>query len=259
MSDDDFNPPRLTARRVDYSDADHDFAQRRRPRRKRSTALRISLAAVLILLGGLATFATIFAVASITGYRFSFLFGETRPSVAAEAPSTPSPVTDAATQDIAAAAASPTPPAMVPADNPIGLQAQQWGVAGCLGSIVDISKYLTANTDASWRLARGTLDASQEMFGGTIIARDKTSGLQGVSTLFATPSGTGRCNAGYDLVVYFPEACEQTRTRNPAGFEAKLELGPIAEVYSNASGRGAITLLPAGAAGCVMIRTEFFY
>ena len=73
------------------------------------------------------------------------------------------------------------------------------------------------------------------------------------------PVATGGCDTGYVLAIYFPETCDKTRTRKEAGFEARLDLGTAAEVYSNASGRGTISLLPAGAAGCVMIRSEVGY
>lgn len=250
--------PRLAAPRVDYprehepeeygaEDYEPKYSPRQSP--QQSLGARVGRGAFFIAIGGILTAGLIFVLA-----------GDIRDyvNVFAQDPGAPTAPSPAAAPETAFAAA-PAPPTVVMPDNPIALQAQQWGITTCLANVIELARYLTANADASWRLLRGTTNVNQEMFAGSIIVRDKTTGLQNFSTMFATPVPGGRCDSGYEVVTYLPESCEQARARKPAGFETKLGLGPLAEVYATANGRGSITLMPAGAAGCIMIRTEFFY
>jgi hypothetical protein len=213
--------------------------------RQRGSLGRVALAILFFLSGGVATWAALFFTGA-AGDRFGLLPAAGTPdAVVASEPTAP--------------AAPAAPPFTVPADNPIGLQAQRWGVAACLPEIARLSDFLAANTEASWRLVRGTTDPDKEMFAGTIVARDKTTGLRGVSTLFATPATSGRCNSGYDLTIFFPESCEQARIRRQPGFDTRANLGPVAEVFLNESGRGSVAYMPAGPDGCILVRTEVTY
>jgi hypothetical protein len=159
-----------------------------------------------------------------------------------------------------ATAASPAANApSVPDNNFIARQAQQWGIAQCLGGIIDTSGFLTRNTDAFWKLSRGPTNPDREMFTATMVTRDRGTGVGGISGMFAAPAGTGACNTAYLSTLYFPEPCARTRESSFAVFNQKLDLGPIAEAFATADGRATLYLLPAGETGCVVVKSEAFY
>jgi hypothetical protein len=242
--------PRIAAPLAAFPEIDYAPERLRHvERRRQGSFARFALCFLFFLLRGLTAWAGLVFTGG-TGDRFGLL---------------PAAVGTPPTESVDAAPPSPATPAAdapafsVPADNPIGLQAERWGVAACLPAIVQLSDFLATNTEASWRLVRGTTDPDKQMFAGTIVARDKTTGLRGISTLFATPATSGRCNSGYDLIIIFPEPCEQARLRRQPGFDTRANLGPVAEVYLNESGRGSVAYMPAGPGTCILVRTEFSY
>jgi hypothetical protein len=232
------DPPRLTARRYDYAGPDELFHP---PRRRRHSLFgRIVRSFALMAVGAFAVVVLMLALTGDLRDPLALFRKNTQPLAAVPA------------------AASPVS-ATVPAETPIALQAQQWGIATCLGPIADIEKYLSTNADMSWRLIRGMANPDQELFAGSLLLSDRASGLRGIATMFTAPVVGGRCDGGYDVVIFVPETCEQARARKPPGFDTRLDLGPIAEVYAATSGSGSVTLMPAGATGCIMVRNEFFY
>jgi hypothetical protein len=150
-------------------------------------------------------------------------------------------------------------PAVIPEGNLVARQAQQWGVADCLAQTAAVLDFLTRNMEYSWLARRGETDANRALFSATIAGREQGSGIQGLSGFFAAPVGNGRCNAGYQTTMYFADTCVRTREIVFPTFSSRIEFGNIAEAYATPGGQATVYLLPAGAAGCVAVKSELFY
>lgn len=204
-------------------------AVRLRQKKRRSWGKDIASGAALVALGALCATGIILFLIKSTGDLFGLL------EVPAPIESTPAPES-----------------------HPIALQAEQWGISDCVGKIADLSNYLTLNTDHTWLAQRGEEDANRQVFSATIAARERTTGVQGLSKLFAAPVGENNCNAGYQTTIYFPSSCPQAHQALFPSFATRLQLGDIVEAYANAD-RATLFLLPAGASGCVLVKSELFY
>jgi hypothetical protein len=213
-----------------------------RPERQRTAsrgsnrARRLLAAAALVVLGAIMAAGAFIYIGGNSGLRFQL-----RSALA----------TNGANPESAAV--------VVPKNNLVALQAQKWGVSQCLGGITQLSEFLTRNTDYTWLARRGDKDADSQMFSAIVAAREKTSGAQALSGLFATPARGGACNLAYQMTMFHPDTCARTRETVFPTFSTRIEFGAVAEAYSTADGRATLYLLPAGPAGCVAIKSEVFY
>lgn len=230
---------------VDFEPVHRPSRQRRRPRR----IGRISAALALTALAAIAAI----VVMSIFGLS---PFPSSPPSATPVANQTSgTPVANQASATPGSAAAVD-----VPADNHIATQAKDWGVSDCLGRVVTLSDFLTKGASARWLLTRGTNDANKEMFSATIAAKEVASGLAGISNLYASPAGDGRCDAAYQTTVYLPESCSDAHERVFPRFLTRIDLGSeVADAFATVDGSARLFLLPAGASGCVAVKTEILY
>ncbi len=153
----------------------------------------------------------------------------------------------------------PVDPVTVPADNAIGQQAQTWGVSQCLGGVSYLSGFLTAGMNANWLLTRGTGNADEELFAATIVGEETSSGLRGISNLYAAPVWGGGCDTAYESTIYIAAQCRQARDAVFPTFTTPLELGStVVDAFTTESGTGRLFLMPAGP-GCVAVKSEIFY
>ena len=231
----DHEPRRLAGRGPDAPAFEFRAERGRRPKHRRSwVASLIAALAFIVLGGGLAT--------GLLVYFDTLPLGSLG--------------TRGAAPETSANAAGPPP---IPDSNLVARQAQAWGVADCLGGITRLSEFLTANMDYTWLARRGEANANRELFSATIAAREQGSGIQGLSGLFAAPVGDGRCNAGYQTTMYFPEVCARVREVVFPTFSTRVEFGSLAEAYATSDGGAMLYLLPAGPSGCVAVKSELFY
>ncbi len=228
----DDHEPRRLAGRTREAPAVEFRAERRRTRARRSGWIgRLAAGLALLLLGGIGAVGIL-------------LYLQRGPAAQEAGPG---------------AAAAPASPPAISATNLVARQAQQWGVSDCLAQTAALSDFLTRNMDYSWLARRGDGDANRELFSATIAGRQQGSGIQGISGLFAAPVGEGRCNAGYQTTMYFPDTCPRTREVVFPTFSSRIEFGTVAEAYATADGRATLYLLPAGPGGCVAVKAELFY
>jgi hypothetical protein len=156
--------------------------------------------------------------------------------------------------------AAQTEPVTVPDDNLIGKQAQEWGVARCLGRVVFLSQFLTQGTTANWLLTRGQNNPDAELFSATIIAHEQATGLRGISNFHVAPVANGGCNTAYESTLYYAGTCAQTHERIFPAFTQPVELGSeVAQAFTMSDGTGRLFLMPAGETGCVAVKSEIFY
>lgn len=236
-------------------DFDYIPERRPRPRRRASWPSRILAALSFILIGAAVAAASIL----LAGERGLLPFAQ---QVAqAPAPASPDPSQpDAGPPDATPPETTPqTPPIDIPESNLVARQAQQWGVGTCLSSIAGLSDYLTRDMSYTWRAQRGNRDANGEMFIAALAEQETATGTKGMSVLFAAPVAAGGCNAAYQTTVYYPAACPQVQEAVFATFSTKVEFGDIALSFSTPEGGAVIYMLPAGEAGCVVVKTEQFY
>jgi hypothetical protein len=223
----DFEPPR-------------EPQPRGRRRKRRAAGLRtgigvLSLPLALLGLGAAAAAGAIFALDI--------------PRRAASAPSTA----------VAAAQAPVRSPLKISPDNPIGLKAQEAGIVDCLPQIANVAQFLTRGSTAQWVLTHGE-NADRTMFSATIAAREDATGIGGISNLYATPTGAGRCNLGYESTIYFPMSCAEAHAQAFANVATSVPLGSdVVEAFRAAGDGGRLYLMPAGPSGCVAVKTEIFY
>ncbi len=159
-----------------------------------------------------------------------------------------------------APAASGSKTVGVAVDNPIGQQAQQWGISACLGRIVTLSDSLTRDSDSRWLATRGRSDPNSELFAATIATKKEAAGLQEISNLHAAPVGNGHCNTAYSSTIYVAQPCQKTHAIVFPAYYQRIDFGSdFVEAYATADGSGRLFLFPAGDAGCVAVKTETFY
>jgi hypothetical protein len=150
-------------------------------------------------------------------------------------------------------------PVTVPADNAIGQQAQAWGVSQCLGGVSYLSGFLTAGMSANWLLTRGSVNADEELFAATIVGQETSSGLRGISNLYAAPVWGGGCNTAYESTIYIEAPCPQARDTVFPTFTTPIDLGStVVDAFTTERGTGRLFLMPAGP-GCVAVKSEIFY
>jgi len=188
--------------------------------------------AALILLGALLAVGVLFGLTQLPGNRFN-------PLVLAEG--------------------TPPAPVAVPEENLIGKQAEAWGVANCLGGIATMADYLTRNTDYNFRLVRGESDANSQMVSGIVAIHERDLNLSGISGFHAAPIRGGGCNLAYQTTVYFGEPCAQAREKYYSAFSSQLDFGQVAAAFTTPESPVSLYMIPAGASGCVAVRTESIY
>ena len=213
-------------------------SRRDRSRRVRALALGLSLVGVF-LIGGLVG---------------AYFFG-VEPPVESRSSGTSTAMSDAVQKVVAEAQQI-----QVPEDNPIARQAQTMGVSTCLARIVTLSEFLTGNTVYDYLAAGGTTDPDGELFTAAVAAKERPSGLAGISFLNAAPVAGGKCNTSYSSAIYFPQACNITHETLFKSFSKKLDFkADFVEAFSTANGSGMLFLLPAGAGGCVAVKSEILH
>jgi len=217
---------------------DYDFGYDRRPppRRRRGVLGRILRGTALLVTGGALVSAAVFLLPNVSADRLRALFATNNPA--------PAPA---------------VAPVTVPDNNLIGKQAQAWGVQTCLAAIVSTADRLTRNTNYNYRLMRGQQDPDQEMLSGVVAAREPKTGISGISSFYAQPTVSGRCDIASQTTIYFDEPCAETRQNRFPSFTNQLDFGQIAAAFVTADGRQSLYLLPAGKSGCLAVSTGAAY
>ena len=94
----------------------------------------------------------------------------------------------------------------------------------------------------------------------SIAAQENTSGLVGISNVYAAPVRGAACNAAYQSTVFIPQPCQQAHQSVFGNFQTPINLGStVVAAFANPSGSTRVFLLPAGSNGCVAVKTESFF
>lgn len=138
--------------------------------------------------------------------------------------------------------------------NPIMQKAASLGVVDCLGKINQVSNFLTAHNQSSAFLFLNKNDPARHITSASFEIHSANS-LAYASASFS-PSPTNSCQALYETVIYWQEACATVAKNFPAMPAAPVLLKYITPLIGGEQVR--VFLMPAGK-GCVSIKKEVLF
>ena len=124
-----------------------------------------------------------------------------------------------------------------------------------------LSGFLTQGMAANWLLTRGTDNADEELFAATIVVEETSTGLRGVSSLYAAPVWRGGCNTAYeDDGRHRRRRARRRATRSSRPSPLPSISGARSRTPSRTrQERRASSFMPAGSGACVAVKSEIFY
>lgn len=140
--------------------------------------------------------------------------------------------------------------------NVVSKQANEWGVRTCLGQIVTVSDFLTANRAYTALSQKGPANPDAQAFTAAIAAQGP-EGMDSVSTFVAAPT-EDHCTAAYQTMAAFATDCETARKEHFPSFGVRIDLGDRVGAYGNGKD-SYVFLLPVADAGCAALKTQTLY